>query len=282
VAFLTKLYKKHWKHKAITQPVFKFSNRKIVKLPDLQIRTLKYIYPMPLTFAHPAIVLPFSKLTKRWLSLTGLVMGSMAPDFEYFIRMRPISHYSHTWPGLIWFDLPVGVMLVIIYEFWIKAALISHLPAGLNRRFFNFRTCREYYSLQYFAAIFISVALGAASHIVWDGFTHPAGYFVQQLPALRSIVAFDGYSAHVYNIIQHASTAAGLLAILLVCYSLPGGQSTRANSVAGFWLQIALVAIVAVAIRLGAGLPWYQFGKVLVTAVDGALLGLVVASVLAG
>jgi len=237
---------------------------------------------MPLTFAHPAIVLPLNKLTKGGLSLTGLVMGSMAPDFEYFIRMRPISHYSHTWPGLIWFDLPVGVMLVIVYEFWIKAALISHLPAGLNRRFYNFRDHREYYSLQYFAAIFLSVIIGAASHIAWDGFTHPAGYFVQQLPALRSLVEFNGYSVHVYKILQYASTAAGMLAIILVCYSLPAGQSTRAKSISGFWLQVALVAVVAVAIRLGAGLPWYQFGKVLVTAVDGALLGLAIASLLAG
>jgi hypothetical protein len=42
---------------------------------------------MPFTFAHPAIVLPLKHLPKRWYSLTGLIIGSMTPDFEYFIRM---------------------------------------------------------------------------------------------------------------------------------------------------------------------------------------------------
>ncbi|HEY8781249.1 MAG TPA: DUF4184 family protein [Mucilaginibacter sp.] len=237
---------------------------------------------MPLTFAHPAIVLPFSKLTKRWLSLTGLVIGSMAPDFEYFIRMRLVSAYSHTWPGLIWFDLPLGVMLVIIYEFWVKDPLITHLPTALNRRFFSFKGYREYYSLQYFFAIFLSVLIGAASHIFWDGFTHRAGYFVHQIPELQSIINFYGYSVHIYTVLQYASTAAGALLILTVCFMLPKGKLTRPKQIAGFWLQVLLVAMVTIAIKLATGLPLYQYGNVLITVIDGGLLGLVVASFLEG
>ena len=54
---------------------------------------------MPFTFSHPAIVLPLKYLPKKWFSFTGLIIGSMTPDFEYFLRMKVKSDYSHTLNG---------------------------------------------------------------------------------------------------------------------------------------------------------------------------------------
>lgn len=42
---------------------------------------------MPFTFAHPAAVLPFSKKQVNYISVTALILGSMAPDFEYFYTL---------------------------------------------------------------------------------------------------------------------------------------------------------------------------------------------------
>lgn len=58
---------------------------------------------MPFTFSHPAIILPFKYLPNRWISMTGLIIGSLTPDFEYFIRMKIESYYSHTNAGLFLF-----------------------------------------------------------------------------------------------------------------------------------------------------------------------------------
>ena len=57
---------------------------------------------MPFTFSHPAIILPLKKLPKKYISMTGLIVGSIAPDFEYFLRMK--SKYSHTMSGILWYD----------------------------------------------------------------------------------------------------------------------------------------------------------------------------------
>lgn len=43
---------------------------------------------MSFTFSHPAIVSPLNYFPNKWFSLTGLVIGSLTPDFEYFLRMR--------------------------------------------------------------------------------------------------------------------------------------------------------------------------------------------------
>lgn len=45
---------------------------------------------MPFTFAHPATVLPFAKKHSKHISVTALILGSMAPDFEYFCTLDPM------------------------------------------------------------------------------------------------------------------------------------------------------------------------------------------------
>jgi hypothetical protein len=53
---------------------------------------------MPFTFSHPALILPLTRLPKRWVSATGLVIGSIVPDFEKFLKMNDGNTYSHTLP----------------------------------------------------------------------------------------------------------------------------------------------------------------------------------------
>jgi hypothetical protein len=235
---------------------------------------------MPFTFAHPAVVLPFGKLTKSWLSTTGLVIGSLSPDFEYFFRMRLFSRYSHTWEGMIWFDIPLAYILVILYEMYVKDKLITHLPAAANRRLFWFKGFRTYYSLGYFIAILFSVAIGAASHIAWDGFTHPRGMFVNDFPVLERIITIYGHRVYVFHFLQYASTVAGALIIAIIYYTLPKGELTRVKNIGPFWLQVTLVLFVTIAIKLATGMQLQPHGDVLITLIDGTLLGLIVASLL--
>src|SRR5688572_23246956 len=88
---------------------------------------------MPFTPAHPAIVLPFIKW--RYFSATGLIIGSLSPDFEYFFKMSVNSLYSHSKAGLFFFDLPVTLVLSILFHQLVKANFIGNLPAFLQARF---------------------------------------------------------------------------------------------------------------------------------------------------
>jgi hypothetical protein len=235
---------------------------------------------MPFTFAHPAIVLPFGKVFKRGLSVTGLVIGSMSPDFEYFFRMRFFSNFSHTWEGLVWFDVPLAFVLVILYEIFIKEKLITHLPGGLNRRFYWARQHVTFYTTGYFAIILFSVALGAASHIAWDELCHAKGLFENQLPVLHRMFHVYGHRVYGFTLLKHASTVFGLLFIAIVCLTLPKSEFTRAKSITGFWLQVVLVMVVTLAVKLATGLNLHAYGNVIINIIDGGLLGLIVASFL--
>ncbi|MFN5774209.1 DUF4184 family protein, partial [Flavobacterium sp.] len=94
---------------------------------------------MPFTFSHPAIVLPLTFLPRQWFSLTGLVIGSLTPDFEYFLRMRIESNYSHTIDGLFWFDLSLGLLLAFLFHNIVRDSLFDNLPIFLKSRFSAFR-----------------------------------------------------------------------------------------------------------------------------------------------
>jgi lipid-A-disaccharide synthase-like uncharacterized protein len=233
---------------------------------------------MPFTFAHPAIVLPLKHLPKRWYSLTGLIIGSMTPDFEYFIRMQVKSNYSHTLPGLFWFDVPLGMLLGLIYLLAVRDKLIVNLPEFLNRRFIKYLNQPLKISILSIAVMTCSVFIGAASHLFWDGFTHPHAYFVQRFPSLATTVNLGGQRVFIYKILQHCSTLVGFAVIAGSIILMPQKRSARAASMAKYWATIVITMALTTIIRLLTGLQLHQFGNLLVTAIAGGLIGLTFAS----
>ena len=90
---------------------------------------------MPFTPAHPAIVLPFLKIKPERVSATALVIGSIAPDFEYFFKMSVSGQHSHTLLGILYFDIPVTIGLAFLFHGVVKRNLIANLPAFFQYRF---------------------------------------------------------------------------------------------------------------------------------------------------
>src|SRR5687768_5125244 len=121
--------------------------------------------------------------------MTGLVIGSMAPDFEYFIRMRVKSIYSHSFIGLFWFDLPVTILFAFVFHNVVRNVLTSNLPTFLVSRLtiYNAFDWRAYFKRHYVIVI-ISALIGSFSHIAWDSFTHEDGFVVKRIAYLSSVI----------------------------------------------------------------------------------------------
>ena len=172
---------------------------------------------MPFTPAHPAIVLPL--ICSRYFSATGLIIGSLSPDFEYFFKMSVDSIYSHSKVGLFYFDLPVTIVLSILFHQLVKTNFIANLPGFLQKRFhdtlrFNFI---QYLKTNWWIFLYSSI-IGAASHIFWDSFTHNNRFFSRQFSTIyeRMSVPFDGVSYPLFYVLQHISTAVGLVVVSFI------------------------------------------------------------------
>src|SRR5690606_111807 len=155
---------------------------------------------MPFTFSHPAAVLPLTFLPRRWFSVTGLVLGSMAPDFEYFIRLKVQSYYSHTWIGLFWFCLPLTLLLAFIFHIIVRNDLIDNLPPVLKNRLVVFKHFQwtEYFKSNVLVVL-VSSLFGVITHIIWDSFTHQHGYSVEAIDALQHKFMLVGLDVPVYK-----------------------------------------------------------------------------------
>jgi hypothetical protein len=229
---------------------------------------------MPFTLAHPAIVLPLACFSKRWFSMTGLVAGSLAPDFEYFLRMEMRSDYSHTINGVFWFDLPLGVLLAFIFHDVIRDGLIENLPLTLKSRFLPLTQVQwnSYFRKNW--PVFIgSVLIGAFSHLFWDGWTHPNGIFVETFPALSG--TFHGIPMPVFKILQHASTLLGGFLIVFFVLRLPRDMTVRQGMSIGFWLLFCCFDAAIVILRFLLSAKPVALGDFLATLISASLLALV-------
>ena len=185
---------------------------------------------MPFTFSHPAIILPLKKLPRKYISMTGLIVGSIAPDFEYFLRMK--SKYSHTISGILWYDLPMGILLAFIFHNLIKEALINNMPLFFQSRFLNLRdfNWNSYFKKNWYVVV-VSIIIGICSHILWDGFTHRTGHFVKMFSVLESSVKMFGQKIPVYRILQHISTLLGGIIVIKAIVNLPADKTIPGLSV---------------------------------------------------
>lgn len=219
---------------------------------------------MPFTFAHPAIVLPLNYCSARYVSLTGLVAGSIAPDFEYFLRMRVEGIYGHTLTGMFWFDLPLAILLAFLFHNIIRNQLIFNLPAWLAKRLQGYTTFN--WNKRFFQSwfiIIISILTGTGSHLLWDGFTHEHGFFVDHLIILNSQIG----SVPLYKLLQHISSLAGMAVITWSLKQLPVGLIyKKGKQIPLFWSGIFIITSIIV-------LPVMLFAK------DGLLIGNVIVSV---
>ena len=236
---------------------------------------------MPFIFAHPAIVLPLAHLSKRWVSITGLVIGSLTPDFEYLTRMKIQSNFSHTLLGLLWFDIPMGLLLAFIFHDIIRNSLFANLPKFLKSRFLIFSKFDwNKHFVKNWPVVLISILLGALSHLLWDAFTHDQGYFVKILPGLNNTVDVYGYQIFIYKILQHSSSLIGGLAIIFVLFKLPKASETNLIISLRYWMAVLFITLSVVVIRFLWSHNISLNGNLIVTILSALILGLLFTPIL--
>ena len=64
---------------------------------------------MRLTIAHAAAVLPLRQFGKLRLPLVALMIGSMSPDYAYFLPGDLDRVDTHSFAGLFYFCWPVSL-----------------------------------------------------------------------------------------------------------------------------------------------------------------------------
>jgi membrane-bound metal-dependent hydrolase YbcI (DUF457 family) len=190
---------------------------------------------VPFTPAHAAAALPFRRLR---LVTSALVIGTFAPDFEYFIRLSPGGGFGHTFLGAFVFTLPLALVVLFLYQAIVKAPLIWLMPVPIQRRLVPYQGKFRFFPAARFALILLSLLLGIATHIAWDSFTHANRWPSRHWQFLSRTVHVPILgTVPIFKALQHGSSliGMGILAVWGIYWylvtkpsSVPAGKSLSA------------------------------------------------------
>lgn len=237
---------------------------------------------VPFTFAHPAAVVALVR--RPWWNSVALVAGSIAPDFEYFVRFRLRSDISHTWLGLAVFSIPMALLLTGLYV-GIEGPFRRLWPRPLRQRI---PRCSDTDSTKWRAGVLlVSAAIGSATHLLWDGLTHARGMFVRRIDWFREVhvpipppVPLLGDHLVLYRALQHASTVLGFLVLAAYVLSLPATTPSRPVEARDRRLRGLAFSTAAALGLAGAWLPAVDLGTRAVRCIDGVMFGVVASCLL--
>jgi hypothetical protein len=173
---------------------------------------------VPFTISHAAAVLPLERYTRNRLPLAALMIGSMAPDFSYFMPVALARSSTHDLDGLFFFCWPVGLAVWLLFVKVLERPTIALLPLAWRERI---KPSDPRITLKALALASIGILVGALTHIAWDAFTHRGTAVVEAFPALNAaLFEFRGHTIRVFALLQILSSVLGLLALARWGYNL--------------------------------------------------------------
>ena len=207
---------------------------------------------MPFTFAHPAAAVPLLRPLARYGVLSALVIGSLVPDFCYFLPFRISRSSSHSIAGLFWFCIPAGLATYWLFHHLFARPVVDLMPAPWRSRL---RTVCDAHVQPPWSAVAVSLLIGAATHIAWDAFTHAGAPLVRVSRALRfHLVTISGYPLSVHTVLQHISTALGLALVAFWIWRWYRNAAERRDPGPDLldttWRALAIAAVIAIAATL--------------------------------
>ncbi|MFF8292191.1 DUF4184 family protein [Streptomyces sp. NPDC016309] len=175
---------------------------------------------MPFTLSHAAAVLPGirrSGTARGPLVASALVMGSFAPDMTYFADTAVpgamlFGDVTHSLVGILTVDALIAAALVAVW-LMVREPLLALVPArwqGRVHALVRGESWRGRPPLGLAARFYASAVIGAATHVVWDLFTHADRWGTRVLPALGEVVA--GFPLYLYA--QYGGSAVALVVLV--------------------------------------------------------------------
>ncbi|MFD3522962.1 DUF4184 family protein [Streptomyces sp. NPDC058653] len=236
---------------------------------------------MPFTLSHAAAVLPGIRrdgTSRGPLLASALVAGSMAPDMTYFAatavpEAMEFGEVTHGPLGVFTVDVLIAGALVGLW-LMLREPVLALLPTSWQGRAYAFvrgpdRRGEPRSSLA--ARFYLSAVLGAATHVVWDAFTHIDRWGTRTVPALDNVVA--GFPLYTYT--QYGTSALALVALCWFTVSalrrLPRSPAPASVPVLPRRVRAlahALLAVCVLAAMAHRFIRWYDYHGQVSTPLD--------------
>jgi uncharacterized protein DUF4184 len=211
---------------------------------------------VPFTISHAAAALPFKKTP---LPLAPLMIGTMAPDFAYFLPIGPDRMLTHDLVGVPLYCWPVGFAVWLFYVFVLERPSIELLPEPWRSRV---PLSDRAFSLRNITLISIALMLGALTHLLWDAFTHGSTFITHAWSGFyQELFRYRGRPIRVFFMLQILSSIVGLFALWWWAMKMRRAaprMATDYEPVGFITNRIRILALLAIAAASG-GLALIEF-----------------------
>lgn len=171
---------------------------------------------MPFTISHVAVAAP---LARRGLIMSALVVGSMAPDFQYYLCLSTNNNWGHSLEGILLFSLPMALLVLWVFHALLKRPLLRLVPLAHRRRLLPYAGIFAFWPLKRFLLILASVGLGILIHLLLDSFTHDYGFLTVRVPFLQApVMQVYGRVMPLCDLLQFVLSF-GLILVLIAQYT---------------------------------------------------------------
>ncbi|MGP4008919.1 DUF4184 family protein [Streptomyces sp. 4N124] len=226
---------------------------------------------MPFTLSHAAAVLPAVRTdgTGRGpLVPVALVAGSFAPDMTYYAASvlpgaMEFGDVTHSFGGVFTIDVVLAWVLVGLWLL-MREPLVALLPRERQGRVAALVRCggpRARVRPSLLLWWYVSAALGALTHVVWDAFTHPDRWGMRLFPVLGEEVA----GSPLYWYLQYGGSAVAAVVIaVFVASALRRTPSVEpvgvpALSVRDRWVAGAVICGCAAVAAVERAVGWWAY-----------------------
>ena len=208
---------------------------------------------MPWTLVHPAAVLPLRKYCANRHLFGALVVGSVSPDFGYYVGRFDMATAAHTLLGLLIVCLPTGLVLLVLIRM-LHRPVANLLPQRHRQALLSLPRMPQLSNPMTILCVSGATVIGAVTHNVWDSFTHRAGYVVARWPPLQMPAFMVGTKTFwVFEVLQHVSTTIGLIIVVAAYLGWLRGTDHGTPAPSSFsdgWRYGILISIVAISLVL--------------------------------
>jgi hypothetical protein len=132
-----------------------------------------------MTLAHPAAILPLRRLG---LPVTALAAGSMVPDIPLFLWWVRGYDVTHSLVGVLSVDVVLAMGVVLLWFLLVRDAVVDMAPPSVRERL----PARARPTMREWLLAPVAACVGAATHVLWDSFTHPGHWGPRHIEWLRT------------------------------------------------------------------------------------------------
>jgi hypothetical protein len=216
---------------------------------------------MPFTPTHVLAVVPIAAVSRGALPFSALVIGSMIPDFPRFSPLSPAPDTTHSATGLLSACLPLGLTCYLLFQSLMKRPLMALMPRAIQGRCATLSGPYVGPTPKALLLASLAIVVGAATHLLWDSFTHRGRWGTRLFPRLNeTAVTMWGHPIPGYQLLQDGSTFIGLpcLGLLLAIWLYrretegPGGLPVLSAS----WKIVAYLVAVAIPVSVTLFVFW--------------------------